>query len=237
MKNVLVTGATKGIGKEIALVLSQNYNVYIVGRNETELNKIVQNTNIKDYIAVDLTSKNACQKVYEKFNDIDILINNAGDYIYKELGKYEEEEIQHLFHINSVVPFLLTSLYSKQMKNKRWGRIINIGSISAMIGEAGASLYSATKASLTGFAKAAGLELAPYGITVNTVHPGWVDTQLAQNSINSSDFETKEILETVPQRRFISPNEIANLVKYLISDDAKGLTGQNINLCAGLTIG
>lgn len=123
------------------------------------------------------------------------------------------------------------------MKAKKWGRIVNIGSISAMIGEAGASLYSTTKASLCGFAKAVGLELAEYGITVNTIHPGWVDTGLAQESIDKSEFSTDEIIETIPQRRFISPNEIANLVKYLISDDAKGLTGQNINLCAGLTIG
>ena len=237
MKNVLVTGATKGIGREIALLLSQNYNVYIAGRNEDELKKLVQNSNIKDFIAVDLTTEDACQKVFEKFNDVDILINNAGDYIYKELGEYNEEEIKYLFNINSVVPFWLTSLYSTQMKNKKWGRIINIGSISAMIGEAGASLYSTTKAALTGLAKAAGLELAPYGITVNTVHPGWVDTDLAKNSVDASCFEKEEIIETIPQRRFIAPNEIANLVKYLISDEAKGLTGQNINLCAGLTIG
>ena len=98
-------------------------------------------------------------------------------------------------------------------------------------------LRSSSKASLIGFAKAAGLELAPYGITVNTIHPGWVDTELAQKSVNESDFEINEIIETIPQRRFISPNEIASLIKYLISDDAKGLTGQNINLCAGLSIG
>ena len=237
MKNILVTGATKGIGKEIAIVLSETYNVFIAGRNETLLKEIVRKTNIKDFIAVDLTLPNACEKVLNKFNDIDILVNNAGDYIYKQLDEYSEQEIEHLFKINSIVPFILASLYSKNMKEKGWGRIVNIGSISAMIGEAGAALYSSTKGALISFAKAAALELAPYGITVNTIHPGWVDTDLGEKSIEESNFSRNEIIETIPQKRFISPNEIANLVKYLISNEAKGLTGQNINLCAGLTIG
>ena len=237
MKNILVTGATKGIGREIALFLCKEYNVFVVGRNENKLRELTQKSKIKDFFAIDLTEENACQKVFDKFSNIDILINNAGEYIYKELGEYEESEVQNLFKINAKVPFVLTSLYSKQMKQKKWGRIVNIGSISAIIGEAGAVLYSTTKASLTGLSKAAGLELAPYGITVNTIHPGWVDTELAQCSVEACDFSKEEILETIPQKRFISPNEIANLVKYLISDEAKGLTGQNINLCAGLTIG
>lgn len=237
MKNVLITGATKGIGKEIATVLSENYNVFIVGRNEIALEELTKTTKIKDFMAIDLISEGGCYELVKKFSDIDILINNAGEYIYKDIENYSIEDIEKLFKINAHVPFLLTSLYSKNMKEKKWGRIVNIGSISAMIGEAGASLYSATKSSLCGLSKAVGLELAEYGITVNTIHPGWVDTNLAQESINQSDFSVDEIVETIPQRRFISPNEIANLVKYLISDDAKGLTGQNINLCAGLTIG
>ena len=237
MKNVLITGATKGIGKEIAVLLSKDYNVFITGRNGKELKNIVETTQIQDFFAIDLTDTNACQKLFEKFGNIDILVNNAGDYIYKEIDKYNEDEIEYLFKINAQIPFYLTTLYSKQMKEKRWGRIVNIGSISAVIGEAGAALYSSTKASLMGLSRAVGLELAEYGITVNTIHPGWVDTQLANTSIEDCEFSKEEILQTIPQKRFITPAEIANLVKYLISDNAKGLTGQNINLCAGLTIG
>ena len=121
------------------------------------------------------------------------------------------------------------------MKKNRWGRIVNIGSISAMVGEANASLYSATKAALSGLTRALALEAAPYGITVNQINPGWVDTPLTQKSLNAD--EKKEVIDVTPQKRFISPAEIARLVQYLISDDAKGLTGQNINLCAGLSIG
>ena len=123
------------------------------------------------------------------------------------------------------------------MKTQKWGRIINIGSISGVMGEAGANVYSATKAGLLGFTKATALEVAQFGITVNTINPGWVDTELGNSSIEDSEFSKSEIIECIPQRRFVSPKEIASMVKYLISDDAKGVTGQSINLCAGLSVG
>ena len=105
------------------------------------------------------------------------------------------------------------------------------------MGETGASMYSATKAGLIGLSKAAGLELAEYGITVNTINPGWVDTELGNSSIDDSEFSKEEIIDCIPQRRFVSPDEVAGMVKYLISDDAKGITGQSINICAGLSVG
>ena len=123
------------------------------------------------------------------------------------------------------------------MKKKKWGRIINIGSISGVIGEANASLYSLTKSAFLGMTKSLALELAADGITVNTINPGWVDTEMAETSVNDSAFSYEENLETIPQRRYIDPDEIASLVRYLISDDSKGLTGQAISLCAGLSCG
>ena len=133
-----------------------------------------------------------------------------------------------IYLMNCVVPY---------MKSQRFGRIINIGSISGVMGEAHASLYSSTKAGLIGLSKAAGLELAEFGITVNTINPGWVDTELGKSSIEDSEFSEDEILECIPQRRFVKPEEVAGLVKYLISAEAKGITGQSINLCAGLSVG
>lgn len=123
------------------------------------------------------------------------------------------------------------------MKEIKWGRIVNIGSISGNMGEAYASMYSATKASLAGLTKALALELAEYNITVNTINPGWVDTSLGEKSINDSEFSKDEIIDMIPQKRFVAPLEISNMIKYIISDEAKGLTGQVINLCAGLSVG
>ena len=123
------------------------------------------------------------------------------------------------------------------MKQQKWGRIVNIGSISGVVGEANASLYSMTKSAFTGLTKSLALELAQDNITINTINPGWVETELAQNAVDNSDFTYQEELEMIPQRRFICPDEIANLVKYMVSEDAKGMTGQSVSLCAGLSAG
>ena len=136
------------------------------------------------------------------------------------------EKLNHIMQVNLKAPIYLTSRAVPYMKSQKFGRIVNIGSISGVMGEANASLYSATKSGLVGFAKATGLELAEFGITVNTINPGWVDTELGKGSIEDSEFSQEEIIECIPQRRFVSPEEVAGLVKYLISDEAKGLTGQ-----------
>ena len=123
------------------------------------------------------------------------------------------------------------------MKEQKFGRIVNIGSISGVMGEAYASIYSATKAGLIGATKAIALEVAEFGVTINTINPGWVETELGNNSIDNGDLTKDEIIDCIPQKRFVMPVEIANMVKYLISKEAKGVTGQSINLCAGLSVG
>ena len=123
------------------------------------------------------------------------------------------------------------------MKEQKWGRIVNIGSISGVMGEANASVYSASKSALIGFSKALALETAQDNVTVNTINAGWVDTELGNVSIEDSEFSKEEIMEIIPQKRFVTPEEIARLIKYLLSDDARGITGQSINLCAGLSVG
>ena len=170
-------------------------------------------------------------------NNIDVLINNAGEYIYHKVDEIKPEDIDNLYNINLLAPAKLISAVTPHMKENCWGRIINIGSISGVMGEACASIYSSSKSGLIGLTKALALELAEYNITVNTINPGWVDTELGKNSVEACDFSEEEILSTIPQKRYIKPEEVASLVKYLISEDAKGLTGQSINLCAGLSVG
>ena len=147
------------------------------------------------------------------------------------------EDIVRVFQTHLIAPAYLISKALPHMKGQRWGRIINIGSISGVMGEAYASIYSASKAGLIGLTKALALELAEYEITVNTINPGWVETELGMNSIEDSEFSKDEIIDTIPQKRFVKPEEVAKLCKYLISEDAKGITGQSINLCAGLSVG
>lgn len=235
MRNILVTGASRGIGKVIASELNFNYNVFATARNE----KLLKELDVTDYCVCDLSNivdLTVLSDFIEK-NNIDILINDAGEYIYNKIEDSNVEKLEEIFKINAIAPILLMSKVVPYMKKQKWGRIINIGSISGVMGEACASAYSATKASLIGLSKATALELAQDNITVNVINPGWVDTDLCNASIEESEFSQDEIIECVPQRRFVEPIEVANLVKYLISDEAKGITGQSINLCAGLSVG
>lgn len=228
---ILVTGATRGIGKVIATTLDGE--IYVTGRNLDVLKTF------KNYFQADLTTTEGICALgeYIELSDIDVLINNAGAYIWSEVDKMQYSDINKIIHTNLTAPLYLISCATKKMKQKRFGRIINIGSISGVMGESGASAYSASKSGLIGMSKALALELAEYNVTVNTINPGWVDTELGSNSIDDSGFSKEEILETIPQKRFVEPIEIANLIRYLISEEAKGITGQSINLCAGLSVG
>ncbi len=232
--NILVTGASKGIGQNIARTLLEcGHEVFCTGRDETALSEY------KNRIIADLSKTEDIKKLgeYAIFNCIDVLINNAGEYIYSEIENMSFEQISRIIRVNTEVPFYLTSKVVPYMKQKKWGRIINIGSISGVMGETCASIYSASKSALIGGTKALALELAEYGITANTINPGWVDTQMGNNSAEDGDWSKDEILSCIPQKRFVSPREISGFIKYLISDEAKGLTGQSVNICAGLSVG
>lgn len=231
--NILVTGASKGIGKAIAKELLQTGNVFVTGRNEEALKTI----GTKGYCVCDLARDVHNLQDFIKENRINVLINNAGEYIYGAIDSVSEEEIGRIFETNLLAPVKLISAAVPFMKENKWGRIINIGSISGVMGEAYASLYSSSKAGMIGLTKALALELAEYNITVNTINPGWVETELGMNSIDEGEFTKDEIIECIPQKRFVKPDEVAKLCKYLISDGAKGITGQGINICAGLSVG
>lgn len=241
-KNILITGSSQGIGKSIAALLAKNnYNVFITGRDSNKLEKVAVEINAKGFFAVDLLNENSEENLYQKsieaLGKIDILINNAGEYIYNPIEKTTKKNIEDLLQLNVEAPYVLSKLVVPQMKENKWGRIINIGSISGSVGEANASLYSATKSALIGLSKALALELAEFNITINTINPGWVDTDLINKESLNNDFSKNEIIDMIPQKRFVHPDEIASLCLYLISEETKGLTGQSINLCAGLSLG
>ena len=227
--NILVTGASKGIGECIAHNLDGE--IFAVGRCEERLKQY------KNYLVCDFEKDIEKLGLYIEENKIDVVINNAGEYIYKETDQITMPEIERITRVNLEVPMYIISKALPYMKSKNWGRIINIGSISGVMGEAGACIYSASKSGLIGMTKAIALEIAQYGITINTINPGWVETDLGNSSVEESEFSKEEVVECIPQKRFVEPVEIAGMVKYLISDTAKGVTGQSINLCAGLSVG
>ena len=227
--NILITGASKGIGECIAHNLDGN--IFAVGRCEDRLKQY------DNYLVCDFEKDIEILGEYIEENKIDVVVNNAGEYIYKETDQITMPEIERITRVNLEVPMYIISKALPYMKSKNWGRIINIGSISGVMGEAGACIYSASKSGLIGMTKAIALEIAQYGITINTINPGWVETDLGNSSVEESEFSKEEVVECIPQKRFVEPVEIAGMVKYLISDTAKGVTGQSINLCAGLSVG
>lgn len=230
-KNILITGASQGIGLAIAKHFAKHNNVYVVSRNEEKLEKLCKENKFAGYFAVDLTKHNIIDI------DVDVLINNAGVYFYSTIEKMKDEDILYSIKLNSIAPYMLIKSVVPSMKKRQFGRIINIGSISGVMGEANASVYSMTKASLIGLTKSLALELAQDNITVNIINPGWVDTELINNDNLEEEFTKEEIIETIPQRRFVDPEEIASACEFLISDKAKTITGQSINICAGLSLG
>ena len=207
--NILVTGASKGIGYAIAQELQSIGEVFVTGRNEQALAAC----NVKGFCVCDLSKDiNDLAKFIEDKN-IDVLVNNAGEYIYGAIDKMTYEGIERIHKTNLIAPAYLISRAVPYMKKNKFGRIINIGSISGVMGEANASLYSSSKAGLLGLTKALALELAEFNITVNTINPGWVETELGENSIEQSEFSKDEILECIPQKRFVKQEENAKLTK------------------------
>ena len=235
MRKVLITGATRGIGKAIFDELADFCDVYVTARNKDALKVL----GAKGYCVCDLSVDEDVRVLldYIKENKFDIVINNAGEYIYGGIEDMTDVEISSIYKTNLISPVRIISSAVPYMKDNKWGRIVSIGSISGVMGEANASLYSSTKSGLIGLTKALALELAEYNITVNTINPGWVDTDMGNSSAEDGEFSKEEIVSCIPQKRFVEPCEVAGLVKYLISDEAKGLTGQSINLCAGLSVG
>lgn len=232
---ILITGTTRGIGKAIFDSLNNNNNVlFAAARNEDFLK------DFEHYCVCDLSTFEGMKKLgnYIQDNKIDVLINNAGTFTESHISKeINLLELDRTTKLNLEAPLYLISRAIPYMKEQGFGRIVNIGSISGVMGEAYASVYSATKSGLIGATKAIALEVAEFGITINTINPGWVETDLGNESIENGDLTKDEIIDCIPQKRFITPIEIADLVKYLISKEAKGCTGQSINLCAGLSVG
>ena len=233
-KKVLITGATGSIGKIILKSFYDNgFEVFGIGRNLEKIEQLKKEFSKAKLIQADLTAFETAQKFLP--DEIDILINCAGIYDYNDTEKADPKTVSDILNLNLEIPILLSKKYIPFMKEKKWGRIIMIGSISGAVGEAKATAYSASKAGLIGATKAMALELAEFGITVNCINPGWVDSDLTDNSLTEQ--EKSETLEMIPQKRFVEPKEVADLCFYLSSESAKGLTGQAINLCAGLSLG
>ena len=239
MKNVLITGATGGIGNALVKKFyDSGYNICASGTNKEKLNKL-SNTFPDKIIVVqcNLSNKEQIQylvdKAEEKLGSVDVLINNAGitrDNLFMRMKDTEWDEVINL-NLNS--NFVLTKLIIKGMIKSRWGRVINISSDAAKVGNPGQSNYVASKSAIEGLTRTIANEVASRGITVNCVSPGFINTEIL-NSLDKSRLEN--MINKVPMGRIGEANEIAEVVFFLSSKESSYITGQVLHVNGGLTM-
>jgi len=256
-KKVLITGASRGIGRACALSFARlGADLGLMAKRVEGLEDLKSDLlHISPDLfivqeAVDVMQaeqlKVCVDSVKKSLGGIDILINNAGIYITEEADGHSIETWRQTMDTNLTSAMVACAVVLGDMAARGWGRIINISSMSGKVGEAYGSAYSASKFGLIGLTQSMALEVASAGVTVNAVCPGWVATDMAFDQIQDkkwcglNQIEPDESMDiarlSVPQQRFIEPAEVAALVTYLATDDARGITGQAINICGGLSV-
>ena len=237
----VVTGASKGLGRQMAESLAAGgASVALVARSSDLLDKVVagirQNGGTAEAIVADVTDESAVAEVVEQVTDrlgvCDILINNAGINNRKSIIDFSLAEWNEILAVNLSGPFLCSRAFVPGMKEKKWGRIINMTSIMTHISLPNRTGYSTTKAGLLGFTKALALELASDGVTVNGISPGPFATEMNKPLIEDPD-KNKMFLERIPLGRWGKVKEIGSLAAYLCSDDAGFITGTDIVIDGG----
>ena len=242
-KIAVVTGAGRGIGRGIALALAREGAMVVVNYNGSkeraeEVVRTIEEAggkaaaiqcNISDFEA----AKEFFANVVKEYGKIDILVNNAGITKDNLMMKMSEEEFQSVIQTNLAGTFHGVKFVTRPMMKQRQGRIINIASVSGVIGNMGQANYSASKAGVIGLTKAAAKELASRNITVNAVAPGFVATEMTDVL---SDSVKEAAVATIPFGRFGEVEDIAETVVFLASDKAKYITGQVICVDGGIAI-
>lgn len=242
-KIAVVTGAGRGIGKEIALTFAREGAIVIVNYNGSEqaAKEVVdaikaQNGEAEAYqcnIADFQKTAEMMNYIIKKYGRIDILVNNAGITKDNLLLKMSEEEFDMVIDTNLKGAFQCIKYVTKQMIKQRSGRIINISSVCGVIGNAGQANYCAAKAGMIGLTKSAARELAVRGITVNAIAPGFIETDMTDALTEN----IKEgILAQIPMKKLGSVKDIAEMAAFLASEKAEYITGQVININGGMAM-
>lgn len=240
----LVTGGSRGIGRSICIKLAQlGAKVILNYKSNEELAKkvvaeiesfngeaIAFRADVSDYEQ----ASRMVEEIFQRFGRIDILVNNAGITRDGLVLRMSEKDWDDVINTNLKGMFNTTKNAVRYMVKQRWGRIINISSVVALYGNAGQANYAAAKAGVMGFTKSLAKELGSRGITVNAVAPGFIRTDMTADLIKKN--QENSIVDKIPLRRLGEPEDVANLVAFLASDEANYITGQIIAIDGGLTL-
>lgn len=241
-KIAVVTGASRGIGKAIALELGKNAIVIGTATSDSGAEKIsayLQENNIqgKGY-SLDVSAEESIEAftktVQEEFGSVDILINNAGITRDNILMRMKADEWDQVINTNLSSIYRMSKALVRGMTKSRWGRIISISSVVGSSGNIGQANYAAAKAGLEGFSRALAMEIGSRGITVNSVAPGFIDTDMTREL---GEEQTQALLSKIPLGRYGSPEEIASVVAFLASEQAGYITGETVHVNGGMYMG
>ncbi len=238
-KTVLITGASRGIGKAILESFNNDYFIVGTGTSESSVQRILENINSMniegDSFKLDLNDRDSIKDLTSLLDSKeihpDVLINNAGITRDNIMLRMQEDEWDNVINVHLNGQYLLIKSFIKKMVKNRWGRIINISSTSAVLGNKGQANYAAAKAGIEAMSRSLARELGSRNINVNCVAPGFIETDMTKEiSEGNTDFLTSQI----PLGRLGKPNEIAEVVNFLVSDQANYITGQTIHVNGGL---
>ena len=242
-KVVLVTGGSRGIGKEVAEVYAENgYDVvinYVSDKTDIEgIKKEFEGKGVKCLLVkADVSKAEDVEKMVEEsikeFGKIDVLVNNAGITRDTLLMRMSEEDFDKVIEINLKGTYLVTKAVTKYMMKKRSGSIINLASVVGVVGNAGQCNYSASKAGIIGFTKSVAKELASRNIRANAVAPGFIATDMTSIL---SDSVKENINAQIPLKRMGTAREVAEVIYFLGSDKSSYITGQVINIDGGMVM-
>ena len=243
-RTALVTGAGRGIGKAIAATLAQQgVTVICVSKSADSCGAtaaaIIAAGGMARAMAVDVADgaaiARAAAELLQEFPLIDMLVNNAGITRDGLLFRMSETDWNEVITTNLTSCFHWSKLIARPMTRARWGRIVNIASVSGVMGNAGQANYSAAKAGMIGLTKTLAREFASRNVTVNAVAPGFIKTDMTSAFVNNEEASAK-ILEVVPLKRFGESADVAHLTAYLCSEEAGYITGQVFNVDGGMAM-
>ena len=229
MKKVLVTGATGSIGQAIVLEYAkQGYFVYIhYHSNQAKAEALLASITHGELLSFDLTSKEAIEEALSLL-EVDVLVNNAGIIRDSLFFFMEDEAWEEVINTNLNANFYVTKLIAKNMIRNKQGSIVNVASVSALSGNAGQANYSASKGGVIAFTKTLAIELGRYGIRVNALAPGIIESEMTEN-LPKRD----ELKKAIPLQRFGEPDEVAKCA-YFMGVEATYITGEVLNISGGL---
>ncbi len=239
MKVALISGGSRGLGEGlVASFLDSGYKVASFSRSSSERVERWRQDHPETFYfdTLDITDREACKRYIEAvqlaLGEIDVLVNNAGVANTSLLALEDDDAIDRLVDVNLKGTFHLTRLVVRPMLSLGWGRVINISSIVGLSGYRGLSVYSATKAGLDGFTRSLARELGARNITVNSVAPGYLTTEMT-DELDSA--QSEQIVRRTPLGRLGTPEDVAGMVEFLASDRADFITGQTFVVDGGIS--